>query len=162
MSNSATPWTAAHQPSLSFTMSQSLLKLTSIESVKLSNHLISCHPLLLLPSFFARITFFSNEADDQNIGASAWASVLPANIQGWFPLGLTGLISWQSKGLSVFSSNTNQKHQFFSPQPSLWSNSHLYLAIGNIVPLIICTFVGKVVFLPSNVLSLSEHFFHVF
>ena len=59
------------------------------------------------------------------------ASVLPMNIQGWFPLGLTALISLQSKGLSrVFSSTTVQKHQFFSPQPSLWSNSHPYMTIG--------------------------------
>ena len=63
----------------------------------------------------------------QSIGASASASVLPMNIQGWFPLGLTGLISLQSEGLSrVFFSTTVQKHQFFSAQPSLWSNSHVH------------------------------------
>ena len=63
----------------------------------------------------------------QRIGASVSASVLPMNIQGWFPLGLTGLISLQSKGLSrVFSSTTVQKHQFFSTQPSLWSNTHTH------------------------------------
>ena len=62
----------------------------------------------------------------QSIGASASASVLPMNIQGWFPLGLTGLISLQSKGLSgIFSSTTIWKRQFFSPQPSLWSSSHI-------------------------------------
>ena len=61
---------------------------------------------------------------DQSIGASV--SILPVNIQGWFPLGLTGLISSLSEGLSrVFSSITVQKHQFFSTQPSLWSNSHI-------------------------------------
>ena len=59
----------------------------------------------------------------QSTGVSASASVLPMNIQDWFPLGLTGLISLQSKGLSrVFSSTTVRKHQFFSAQPSLWSN----------------------------------------
>ena len=63
----------------------------------------------------------------QSIGASASASVLPMNIQGWFPLGLTGLISLQSKGLSrVFSNTTVQKHQFFSAQLSLWFNSHIH------------------------------------
>ena len=63
--------------------------------------------------------------DGQSIGASASASVLPVNILGWVPLGLTGLISLQSKGLSrVFSNTTVQKHQFFGAQPSLWSNSH--------------------------------------
>ena len=67
---------------------------------------------------------------DQRIGTSASASVLPMNIQGWFPLGLTALIAMQSKGLSrVFSSTTIQKHQLFSAQPSLWSNltsMHVY------------------------------------
>ena len=64
-------------------------------------------------------------SDGQIIGTSASASVLPMNIQGWFPLGWTGLISLQFKGFSkVFSNTTVQKHQFFSTQPSLWSNSH--------------------------------------
>ena len=63
---------------------------------------------------------------DQSIEASFLASVLPVNIQGWFPLGLTGLISLLSKGLSrVFSNTTCQKHQFFGAQPSLWPNSHI-------------------------------------
>ena len=63
----------------------------------------------------------------QSIWVSASASVLPMNIQDWFPLGLTGLISLQSKGLSrVFSNTTVQKHQFFGTQPSLWSNSHIH------------------------------------
>ena len=63
----------------------------------------------------------------QSIGASASASVHPMNIQGWFPLGLTGWISLQSKGLSrVFSRTTARKHQFFSAQPSLWSNFHIH------------------------------------
>ena len=62
----------------------------------------------------------------QSIGASPLASVHPMNIQGWFPLGLTALISLQSKGLSrVFSSTMIQKHEIFSAQPSLWSNSHI-------------------------------------
>ena len=63
----------------------------------------------------------------QSTGASASASVFSVNIQGWFPLGLTGLISLQSKGLSrVFSSTTVRKCQFFGVQPSLWSNSHIH------------------------------------
>ena len=94
------------------------------------NHLIFCHPLLLLPSIFPSIRAFSNElaltSGGQSIGASVSASVLPMNIQGWLPLGLTSLISLQSKGLSrVFSSTTIWKHQFFSAQLSLWSNSHI-------------------------------------
>ena len=67
------------------------------------------------------------QSGDQSIGASASTSVLPKNIQGWFPLGWTGLISLQSKGLSrVFSRTTVWKHQLFGSQPSLWSNSHIH------------------------------------
>ena len=114
-----TPWTAACQDFLYFTISWSLLKLMFIESVMPSNHLILCHPLLHLPSVFPSIKVFSNikvfssVSGDQSIGASAL--LLPLNIQGWFPLRLTGLISLQFKGLSrVFSNTTVQKHQFLS------------------------------------------------
>ena len=63
----------------------------------------------------------------QNVGVSASVSVLPVNIQDWFPLGLIGLISLQSKGLSrIFSKTIVRKHQFFNAQPSLWSNSHIH------------------------------------
>ena len=124
-----TPWTAGCWSSLSFAISWGLLKFTSIESVMLSNHLILCHPLLLLSVFPASQSFPMSRlfaSNGQSIGASASASVLPMNIQGWFPLGLTGLISLMSKGLSrVFSRTTTQKHQFFSTQPSLWSTSIL-------------------------------------
>ena len=125
-----TPWTAAHQASLSITNSQSLLKLMSIESVMPSDHLILCRPLLL-PSIFPSIRVFSNESvvhiRGQSTGGSASASVLPMNIRGWFPLELTGLISLLSMGLPrVFSSTTIWKHQFFCTQPSLWSNFHIH------------------------------------
>ena len=121
-----TPWTAAHQAPLSSTISQSLLKFISIESVMPSNHLLLCRPLLLLPTIFPSIRIFSNEwAFHIRWPQGASASVLQMNIQGWFPLGLIGLISLQSRGLSRdFSNITVQKHQFFSDQPSLWSNSH--------------------------------------
>ena len=99
----ATPWTAAHEASLSSTNSWSLLKLVSIKSLMPSNHLILCHPLLLLPqSFPASGSFPVSQlfpSGDQRIGASASASVLPMNIQDCFPLGWTGWISLQSKGL---------------------------------------------------------------
>ena len=127
----ATPWTAACQAPLSFTISWSLLRLESIESVMLSNHLILCYPLLIsLQSLSASRTFPMSwlfTSGGQSIGASASSSVLPMNIQGWFPLGLNDLTSLLSKGLSrIFSRNTIQKHQFFGAQPSLWSNSHIH------------------------------------
>ena len=103
-----TPWTTPHQASLSFIMSQNLFKLMSIESVMPSNHLICC-PLFLLPSIFPSIRVFTSV--DQSIRGSASASVLPMNIQGWFLLELTGLISLMSMGFSwVFCSTTIQKH----------------------------------------------------
>ena len=81
----ATPWNAARQASLSFTISRSLLRLTYIESVMLSNHLTLCCPFFLLPSIFSNIKVFSNESaftwGGQNIGASVSTSVLPMNIQ---------------------------------------------------------------------------------
>ena len=120
----ATPRTAALQASLSITNSRSLLKLMSIESVMPSNQLILCCPLLLLPSIFPSIRVFYNES----VFHIRWPkyqifsfSISPSmNIQDWFPLGWTGWISLQSKGLSrAFSNITVQKHQFFSAQLSL-------------------------------------------
>ena len=131
VSYSVTPWTAAHQAFLSFTVSWSLLRFMSVESVTPSNHLILCCPLLLLPSIFSCTGSFQMSqlftSGGQSIGVSAPASVLPMNVQGWFPLGLgLGLISLLTEGLSrMFSSTTVQKHQFFSAQPFLWSSSHI-------------------------------------
>ena len=117
---------------LSITNSWSLLKLMSIVSVMPSKHLILCCPLLLLPLIFPSIRVFSSESvlrirwPKLEIGDSASASFLPKNIQDWFPLGWTGWMSLQSKGLTrVFSSTTVQKHPFFNAQPSLWSMSLL-------------------------------------
>ena len=89
------------------------------------------------------------------LGVSASASVLPVNIQDWFSLGWTGWISLQSKGLSrVFSNTTVQKHQLFSTQLSLWSNSqHPYVTTGKTIALTRWTFVGKVMSLLFNMLS---------
>ena len=104
-------WTAACQASLSFTISWSLLKLMPIKSVMPSNHLLLCCPLLL-SSIFPSIKVFSNKSALHIRLPKYWSfsftSVLPMCIQGWFPLGLTGLISLLSKGLSrVFSSIKN-------------------------------------------------------
>jgi len=94
------------------------------------NHLVLCHPLLLMPSTFPSIRVFSNESALCIRWPKYWSftfSILLMNIQGWFPLGWTGWISLLSKGLSrVFSNTTVQKHQFFGIQPSLWSNSHIH------------------------------------
>ena len=108
-----TPWAAACQASLSFTISQSLLKFMTIESVMLSNHLILCHPFSFCLQSFPTLGSFPMSwifsSGGQSIAASV--SVLPKNIQDLFPLGLIGLISLLSKGFSgVFSSTTIEKH----------------------------------------------------
>ena len=127
----ATPWTAADQTPLSITNSQSFSN-----SYPLSQW---CHPTTsssVVPfsscpqSFSASGSFLMSQlfaSGGQSTGASASAAVLPVNVQDWFPLRLTNLISLQSKGLSrVFSNTRAQKHQFFSTQPSLRSNSHTH------------------------------------
>ena len=99
-----------------------------------------CHPTISssVTLFFSCLQFFPASesfpksqlfaSSGQSIGVSASTSVLPMNIQGWFPLGCTGWISLQSKGLSrVFSNTTVQKHQFFGAQLSLWSSSHIHM-----------------------------------
>ena len=126
-----TPRTAACQASLSFTIFQSLLKLTSIESVMPSNHLIFCHPLLLPPSIFPRIRVFSNELALHIRWPKYWSfsfSINPSNeYLGLISFRMDWLISLQPKGLlRVFSNTTVQKYQFFGTQPSLWSNSHIH------------------------------------
>ena len=124
-----TPWTAAYQASLSFTISWGLLKFMSIESVIPSNHLILCRALLLLPSIFPKIRVFSNESALCIMWTEYWCfifSISPSNEYSGlisFRIEWFGLI--QSMGFSrVFSNTTVQKHQFFNSQPSLWSNSH--------------------------------------
>ena len=128
LSSSLQPVYCSMQGFLSITNSWSLIKLMSIESVMPSNHLILCHPLFL-PSIFPRTGSFPMSqfftSGDQNSGALASASVLPMNIQDWFSLRLTSLISLWSQGLArVFSNTTVQKHQFFGTQLSLLSDSH--------------------------------------
>ena len=127
----ATPWTATCQASLSITNSQSLLRLMSIELVKPSNHLILCYLLLLPTSNCPSIRVFSNESVLHIRWPKYWSfsfNISPSNeYSDWFPLGWTGWISLQSKGLArVFSNTTVQKHQFFSAQLSLYSNSHIH------------------------------------
>ena len=138
-------WTAACQASLSITNSWSPPKPKSIESVRPSNHLILCHPLLLLPSIFPIIRVFSNESALRIRWPNYWSfsfNVSPMNTQDRPPLEWTGWIFLQSKGLSrVFSNTTVQKHQFFSAQPSSQSNSHIHTWLSSM------SFIAKYLFL---------------
>ena len=127
----ANPWIAGRQASLSITISRSSQRLTSIESMMPSSHLIwvvpfsSCPRSLPASESFPMSQLFA--CGGQSTGASALASLLPKKSQGWSPSEWTGWISLQSKGLSrVFSNITVQKHQFFGTQPSSQSNSHIY------------------------------------
>ena len=145
--------TASCQASLYFIPSQSLLMFT-----KACSFSQRCHPTIrpLLVSSPPTFSLSQHQGLFQWVGSSNqvvrkyWASasvlVLPMNIHGWFPLGLTGLISFLSKGLSrIFSSTTVRKHQFFSAQPSLWSNSHVHIwLLEKTIALTIRAFVGKV------------------
>ena len=157
-----TPWTAAHQASLSITNSRSLLKLMSTESVMPSNHLIPCHPLLLLPSIFPSIRVFSNESVLRIRWPKYWSfsfsiSIIqhPMNIQDWFPLGWTGWISLQSKGLSSLLQHHSSKASilqclaFFRVQLS-----HPYMTTGKTIALTRHTSVGKVMSLLFKMLSM--------
>jgi len=127
----ATPWTVAHQASLSSTNFQSLLKPVFIKGVMPSNHLILCHPLYLMPSIFASIRVFSNDSVLCIMWTKYWSfsfSISPTNEY-------SGLISFRIHWFDLFAvqgtvksflHTTVQKHQLFSTQPSLRSNSHIH------------------------------------
>ena len=135
---SVTPWTATCQGSLTFTISQSLLKLMSIKSMIPFNHLIFGCPFSSCPQFFPVSRSFSMSwlfpTSGQSIGASASASVLPMNIQGWYPLEVTGLTT-------------------YCPWDSQVSSSAPQLATGKTRALNIWTLVNKVISLLFNMLS---------
>ena len=116
VSDSVTPWKAARQGSLSITNNRSSLKIMPNESVMPSNHLILSRPLLLLPSIFPSITIFFKWVSSSHQVAKVLEFQLQHQSFQWFPLGWTGWISLQPKGLS---NTTVQKHQFFSAQLSL-------------------------------------------
>ena len=127
----ATPWSAAHQASLSSPtprLYSNSCPLSQWSHPTISSTVIpfsSCLQSFPESGSFPRSLFLASSG--QSVGASAGASVFPMDIQGWSPLGWTGLISLQSKGLSrVFSNTSLQKHQFFSAQLSLWSSSHIH------------------------------------
>ena len=152
-----TPWTVAHQVSLSFTISQSLLKFMSIESVMSSNHLVLCCPLFLLPSIFPTIRVFSNESALSIRWLNYWSfSIGPSNEYSrlisfrirWFDLlaiqgTLKSLLQYCSLKASIF-----QRSPFFMAQLS-----HTYTTTGKTKALTILTFVSKVMSLLFNMLS---------
>ena len=125
----ATPWMQHVRPFCP-PLSPEFAQIHAFELVMQSNHLILCCPLLLLPSIFPSIRIFSNESTLHIRWPKYWSISISSsvNIQGWFPLRLTALISLLSKELSrVFSSTIIWKHPFFGAQPSLWCNSHIHL-----------------------------------
>ena len=127
-----TPWTAAHQASLSITNSWSLLKHMSIKSVMLSNHFILCHPLLLLSSILPSIRVFSNESVLHTRWPKYWNfsfSISPSNDYSGlisFRMDWLDLLAVQGTLKSFFPNTVVQKHQFFSAQLSLQFNSHIH------------------------------------
>ena len=154
------PWTAAHQSSLSFTISQSLLKLMSIEAVMPSSHPILCHPLLLLPSIFFSIWIFSSELALRIRWPRYWSysfSISPSNEY-------SGLISFRIDWfdlLAVLGTVKSLFHHHSSKASILWRSvffmvqlSHLYVTTGKIIALTVWTFDGKVMSLLFNVLSM--------
>ena len=123
------PWTAAWQASLSYSISWSLFKLMSIESMMPSSHLILCYLLLLLPSIFPSIRVFSNESVLHIRWPKYWSFIIGLSNE------YSGLISFRinwfdllavQETLKIFYSLTVLKHQFFSAQPSLWFSSHIH------------------------------------
>ena len=159
VSDSANPWTAALQASLSITNAQRLLKLVSIESGMPSNHLIFCHPLLLLPSVFPSIRVFSNESVLRIRWPNYWSfsfSISPSNEY-------SGLISFRMGWFDLLAvqGTLNSLHQYHSSKALvLWHSafimvqlSHPYMTTGKTIALTRWTFVGKVMFLLFNMLS---------
>ena len=145
----------ARQASLSITNSWSLPKLISIESMMPSNHLILCHPLLLLPSIFPSIRAFFNEvalvSGGQSIGASASASVLPMNIQDWFPW--FDLLAVQGTLKSLLLHHNLKASILLHSAFFMVQLSHPYMTTGKTIAFTRQTFVGKVMSLLFNKLS---------
>ena len=152
-----TPWTAAHQASLSFTTSQRLLKLMSIEPVMTSNHLTLCHALLFLPSIFPSIRVFSNELALHIRWPKYWSfsfSISHSNEYWW--LILTGLISFSPRDSQEPSPAPEFKSINSSALRCFYVQlSHPYMTTGETIALIIQTFVGKVMSFLFNMLSSS-------
>ena len=154
-----TPWTGTCQASLSFTISWSLLKFMSIESVMPSNHLVICHPLLLLPSMFPSIIVFSNESDLPITWPESWSFSFSISPSSEYP----GLISFRIDWFDLLAVQGTLKSlcQHHSLKASVLQCSaffmvqlsHTCMTIGKIIPLTIWSFVSKVMFLLFNMLS---------
>ena len=154
---SATPWTAAHQTSLSFTISGSLLKLMSIESVMLSNHLILCRPLLLLPSIFASFRVFSNESALYIRGPKYWSfSISPSNEYSAlisFRMNWLDLLAVQGALKSLLQHHSSKALILECSAFFMVQLSHPYMTTGKTIALTIWTFVGKIMSLLFSMLS---------
>ena len=154
-----TPWTTAHQASLSFTISQSLLKLMSIKSVMPSNHLVLCHSLLLLPSIFPSMRVFSNDSALRIRWAKHWNFSFSSGTSNEFSELISFRIDWFD--LLAVQGTLKSLLQYHSSKASvLWCSafytvqlSHPYMPTGKAIALTIQTFVGKVMSLIFNMLS---------
>ena len=154
-----TPWTAAHQDSLSITNSWSLLKLVSIESVRPSNHLTLCRPLLLLPLIFPNIRVFSNESVLCTRWPKYWSFSFNISPSDEY----SGLISFRMDWLDLLAVHGTLKSrlQYHSSKASILQRSaffivqlsHPYMTTGKTIALSRWTFVGKVMSLLFNMLS---------
>ena len=159
VSDSVTLWTLVSQATLSFTVSQDLFKLMSVELVMPSNHLILCRPFFCLQSFPASGSFSVSrlfESGGQSIGASASASVLPTNIQDWFPSGLTVWSPCSPRTLkSLLLHYSSRASVLWCSAFFIVQLSHPYMTTGKTIALTRWTFVGKVMSLLFNMLSTS-------
>ena len=155
----ATPWTAAHQASLSITNSRSLLKLMSIESVMTSNHLILCHPLLLPPSIFPSIRIFSNESALHIRWPKYWSfsfNISPSNEYSGlisFRVDWLDLLAVQGTLKSLLQYHSSKASVLLCSAFSIVQLSHSYMTTGKTIALTKWTFVGKVMSLLFNMLS---------
>ena len=154
-----TPWAAAHQASLSITNSWSLLKLMSIASVMPSNHLILCRPLLLLPSIFPSIRFFSNKSVLRIRWPTDWSfsfSISPSNeYSGKFSFRMDGmdLLAVQGTLKSLLQHHSSKASSLQCSSFFIAQLSHAYMTTGKTIALTRWTFVGKVMSLLFNRLS---------
>ena len=155
-----TPWTTAHQASLSLSISRSFPKFLSIELVMLSNHLIIIHPFLLLPFIFTASVLLSQlfALGGQSVGVLSLASVLPMNIQDWFPLGwFLDLLAVQGTLKSLLQHHSSKASVFWCSAFFITQFSHPYMTTGKTIALARQAFVGKIMSLLFNMLPRLEH-----